>query len=263
MFKLKRRHAWRAKNLQVIVPFPEAVGADLQAEPDSPVTVVAYHTDDELYRNEAKRMCASALRLGIKVKTTIVPSQGDWVKNTSFKSSYLLNERQLVHGPMLYVDVDAVFHRSPLAYLAQLDCDLAVHYDLGDGHLISATLFFQDTPAVAELLTKWHQQCQARPEVWDQKVLQDILEEDQQSSQPRYRVAQLPVGFCWVFDRENNLKADKQPVYIEQLQAGRMVDDKTQHRGKWFALRKSKVQRRLDRIQTIESILFTDAPLTE
>ncbi|MDF7676941.1 putative nucleotide-diphospho-sugar transferase [Neisseriaceae bacterium ESL0693] len=260
MFKLRRRHAWRARNLQVIVPFPEVIEADQRAEPDLPMTVVAYHTDDELYRNEAKRMCASALRLGIKVKTTVVQSQGDWVRNTSFKSDYLLHERRLVKGPMLYVDVDAVFHRSPLAYLAQLDCDIAAHYDLGDGHLISATLFFQDTPAVHELLAQWHQQCLARPDVWDQKVLQDILEEDQQSSQPHYRIARLPVGFCWVFDRENNLKAAKQPVYIEQLQAGRMVIDKDCWRDKWFSVRKSKVQRRLDRVQEIEKVLFADAP---
>lgn len=259
MFKLKRSYAWRRGTRKVVVPFPESITAEMMAADKDGVTVVAFHTDDELYRNEAKRLCASAKRLGIEVKTTVVSSQGDWVKNTSFKSNYLQNEREVVRGPMLYVDVDAVFHRSPLAYLAQLDCDIAVYYHSGDNHLVSATLFFQDTAAVKELLAEWSAQCRARPDVWDQEVLQDILYADQQSAQPRYRLKRLPVGFCWIFDREDNLRAEKQPVYIEQLQAARLVNEQIRTHGKLFSLRKSKVQRRMDRTEEIEKVLFPHA----
>lgn len=258
MFKLKRCYAWRKGTRNVVVPFPAVITPEMMASDKDGVTVVAFHTDDDLYRNEAKRLCASAKRLGIDIKTTIVADQGGWVKNTSFKSNYLQRERELVRGPMLYVDVDAVFHRSPLAYLAQLDCDIAVYYHLGDNHLVSATLFFQDTTAVKELLAEWCAQCQAHPEIWDQQVLQDILYADQQLPQPRFRLERLPVGFCWIFDREDNLQAEKQPVYIEQLQAARLVDEWMRTRGKLFALRKSKVQRRIDRTDEIEKVLFSD-----
>ena len=259
MFKLRRQHAWRKANRQVVVPFPKIVTSELKAGVDSVVTVVAYHTDDELYRNEARRMCASAARLGIHAKITVVPSQGDWVKNTSFKSNYLLRERELVRGPMLYVDVDAVFHRSPLDYLAQLDCDIAAYYDLSDDHLVSATLFIQDTPAAKALLAEWNRQCQLRPQIWDQQVLQDILANDQQLEEPNYRLIRLPVGFCWIFDREHNLNAEKQFVYIEQLQAGRMVSEEIRTAGRFFYIRKSKVQRRIDRVKEIEQVLFTNS----
>lgn len=258
MITLGRKYAWRERNRQVVVPLPATITEDMKAQADSAVTVVAFHTDDAFYSNEAHRMCASAARLGIEVKATIVPSQGDWVKNTSFKSAYLQQERELVRGPMLYVDVDAVFHRSPLAYLAQLDCDVAAYFDLGDDHLVSATLFFQDTQAVKQLLAEWNRQCQARPDVWDQQVLQDILKADQAKSTPQYRIHHLPVGFCWVFDREDNLLAEKQTVYIEQLQAARSVNEGARTKGKLFSLRRSRVQRRIDRIQQIEQILFPD-----
>lgn len=256
MIKLGREYAWRAKNRRVVVPLAKVVTEEMKASAGDDVTVVAYHTDDEFYTHEAKRMCASAERLDIRVKTTTIPNQGGWEANTSFKSAYLLRERDLVSGPMLYVDVDAVFHISPLKYLAGLDCDIAVYYDLGDGHLVSATLFFQDTKAVRHLLAEWNQQCIAHPEIWDQEVLQLVIAADQASARPRYKVFHLPVGFCWIFDREDNLRAPKQQVYIEQLQAARVVHENMRTSGKLFSIRKSKVQRRMDRIREIEDILF-------
>lgn len=256
MVKLGREYAWRAKNRKVVVPLARVVTDEMKASADDAVTVVAYHTDDEFYTHEAKRMCASAERLGIRVKTTTISSQGGWEANTSFKAAYLLRERDVVSGPMLYVDVDAVFHVSPLKYLVSLDCDIAVYYDLGDGHLVSATLFFQDTEAARHLLAEWNRQCIAHPEIWDQEVLQSVIADDQASDNPRYKVFHLPVGFCWIFDREDNLRAPKQQVYIEQLQAARVVHENLRTSGKLFSIRKSKVQRRMDRIREIEDVLF-------
>lgn len=256
MIKLGRKYAWRKENRRVVVPFPKVITDEIRASGPKDVTVVAYHTDDVFYTNEARRMTASAKRLGINVKTTVIPSKGGWEANTSFKSAYLQRERDLVSGAMLYVDVDAVFHRSPLTYLYQLDCDIAVYYDLGDGHLVSATLYLNDTAAVRKLLAEWNQQCKAHPEIWDQQVLQSIIEADQASEKPCYKVHHLPVGFCWIFDREDNLRAPQQDVFIEQLQAGRMVSEELRSKGKWLTIRKSKVQRRIDRIKEIEDVLF-------
>lgn len=260
--KRDKKNAWSGIDQNVIAPFPQIVTEEMKVGEKQPVTVVAFHTNDELYRKEARRLCASALRLNITVKTTVVQNHHDWVKNTSFKSAYLQHERELIRGPILYVDVDAVFHRSPLSYFAMLDCDVAVHYDLEDGHLISSTLFFQDTDAARELLTKWNQQCQIRPDIWDQKVLQDILMEDQKLLCPRYRLYQLPVEFCWVFDRKTNVVAKNKAVYIEQLQVSREYYAGKQHNLSFLSGLfhrkniKNKVQRRIDRIRDIEEILF-------
>lgn len=248
---------WCIGRREVKVLFPDRVTEDMKVGSDNPITVVAYHTDDELYTGEAKRMCASAQRLGMNVKVTVVPSQGDWVKNTSFKAEFLQRERETIRGPILYVDVDAVFHRSPLAYLEQLDCDIAAYYDK-ESSLFSGTLFIQDNLAAQNLLAEWNQQCKACPEVWDQQVLQDVLTADAVKSQPQYRVYRLPVGFCWIFDRKDNLLEGKQPVYIEHLQASRSVREALRTQGKKFVWRRSRVQRRINRIVEIERILFGD-----
>ena len=109
------------------------------------------------------------------------------------------------------------------------------------------------------MIEEWNRQCKLRPDVWDQKVLEDILAQDQQQAQPQYRIQRLPVAFCWVFDRETNLAhLEKMPVYIEQLQASRSVRDEVRKQGKKRLIsRPSKqTQRRMDRVKQIEDILF-------
>ena len=137
-------------------------------------------------------MTASARHFGINVRTTIIPSKG-WEANTSIKSAYLQRKCELVSGAMLYAY--AVCHRPPLTYLSEFNCNIAVYYDLDDGHLVAAMLYLNDTAAVWKLLAEWNLQCKAHPEIWDQQVLQSIIEADQDSEHPCYNVHHLPVGF--------------------------------------------------------------------
>lgn len=259
MFKLKRLNAWNALQRQSVIPFPQTVTQDMKNGGQEQLTVVAFHTDDDFYTAEAQRMRASAQRLDMDVDITVISNQGDWVKNTSMKAGFLAKVRQRIRGPILYVDVDSVFHRSPAAYLTQLDCDIAVHYDDADGHLMSGTLYFPDTPTAAQLLNEWAEQSRLQEGVWDQKVLENLLIERAAQSDGGYRVHSLPVVFCWVFDREANIAhRDNMPVYIEQLQASREVRDEVRRQSKkrLFWRQSSKTQRRLERIVQIEKILF-------
>lgn len=255
MIKLPRKRAWKANLKQAKIPFPVTVTKAMQATSDSQVTVVAYHTNDILYTNEAKRLCASAARLKIQTNITVIESQGDWNKNTSFKSAFLEQKRLELRGPLLYVDVDAVFHRSPLEYLLSLDCDIAVCRDLDTGQLLSGTLYLQDTQQTIMLMNEWSRQCKLRPEVWDQKVLQDILDRDKNSLENKYHVHELPISLCWIFDSESNLKKSFEEIYIEHLQASRSLNEGLQ--SKWSILRRKKVQRRIDRVVEIEKVLFS------
>ena len=93
------------------------------------------------------------------------------------KPGVLVGMRRKHRGPMLYVDVDAVFHRNPWPSLAALDCDIAAYHE-PDGHLLSGTLYINDTPAAATLLDEWAAACGANPDEWDQLVLERILAED-------------------------------------------------------------------------------------
>jgi hypothetical protein len=258
MIILNRKRAWNSYLKQARIPFPTTVSDAMKALPASNITVVAYHTNDAFYTQEAKRLCASAARLNIPMKITVVEDQGGWVKNTSFKSAFLKKERAEIRGAILYVDVDAVFHRSPLESLVNLNCDIAVCYDVQDKHLMSGTLFLQDTPEAMQLMTEWNKECQQRASVWDQRVLQDILINDRALSEPLYRVSELPIEYCWIFDRECNLKQNINHVYIEHLQASRSIQDEQirQKKFRWLSLRKKSVQRRIDRVTEVETILF-------
>lgn len=213
--------------------------------------IVAFYTTNSIYEAEARRMVASAKRLGLAASPTPIQSAGSWVNNASRKAEFLLTERDAKRGPLLYVDVDAVFHRDPWPPLLEYDCDIAVHYS-ADGRLISATILINDTPAAHDLLSIWRDRSNANKEIWDQVVLQEIIEEDLQSNAPKYRVTRLLVSFCWIFDRLNNARVD--PVYIEQLQASREATEKP----RLFGRVSKRLARRRERTKDIESILNAD-----
>ena len=90
--------------------------------------VVAFFTRDSIYDAEKNRLLRSAQRLGLAVDAEPIESTGSWVRNASMKPSVLVAMRKKHTGPLLYVDVDAVFHRDPWPTLAALDCDIAAYH---------------------------------------------------------------------------------------------------------------------------------------
>lgn len=165
MIKLGRKYAWRKENRRVVFSFPKVITDEKNASDQKNVSVEAHYTDDVFHSNKARRMTASARHFGINVRTTIIPSKG-WEANTYIKSAYLQRKCELVSGAMLYAY--AVCHLPPLTYLSELNCNIAVYYDLDDGHLVAAMLYLNDTAAVWKLLAEWNLQCKAHPEIWDQ-----------------------------------------------------------------------------------------------
>ncbi len=247
---LDKIRPWTARQRALIVPFP--TDRDLPerksraAAADGPI--VAFFTEGSFYEREKERMVRSAERIGLKVHATALPSAGSWVLNAGLKPGFLLEERTRLRGPLLYVDVDAVFHSNPWPELRGLDCDIAAYYE-ADGSLVSATLLINDTPEAAHLLELWRQGCLANPDMWDQLVLQRIIAEDARRAQPRFRVIRLPVSFCWIFDRVENEHVSE--VFIEQLQASREATK----RKRWFGRIGKRLKRRRDRVDEIERIL--------
>ncbi len=227
-----------------LVPFPtdgEVVKSASPAFGD----VVGFYTSNSMYEHEAARMVASARRLGLNVHTTAVDSAGSWVRNAALKPTFLLEARKAHRGQLLYVDVDAVFHRDPWPALMNYDCDLAVYRE--EGRLISATILLHDTPATLRLLEIWKERCDRDPDIWDQVVLEQILDEDRDSASPQWSVRELPASYCWIFDRLSNRTSDA--VYVEQLQASR------QAKAHEKLGRNKMLERRQQRIEMIEAIL--------
>lgn len=258
MFDWIRRKwfGWSAEQTRVVPSFPGPDKVRLDGRGGSATgMVVAFFTRDSIYETEKNRLLRSAQRLGLAVDAAPIESTGSWVRNASMKPSVLVAMRSKHMGPLLYVDVDAVFHRNPWPALAALDCDIAAYHE-PEGHLLSGTLFINHTPAAAELLQAWAQACAENPEEWDQLVLERLLASDAASAAPRYRQARLPVAYCWIFDKTDNAPCDE--VYVEHLQASR----EAKQRKRVFGRPVRAVRRRRDRVRAIERILFDgkDAP---
>lgn len=242
--------AWSPEHRRVVASFP-ALQAPVGGAAGAIATgmAVAFYTRDSIYETEKNRLLCSAERLGLPVDAQAIDSAGSWVRNASMKPGVLVAMRKKHVGPLLYVDVDAVFHRDPWPALARLDCDIAAYFE-PDGHLLSGTLFINHTPAASALLQAWADACAASPEEWDQLVLERLLADDAASGEPRYRVGVLPVSYCWIFDKTDNALGDA--VFIEHLQASR--EAKQQKRT--FGRPGRAVRRRRDRVRAIEKILF-------
>lgn len=242
----------KSAHRSIIIPFPD--DREIEHHPVAQATgeIVAFFTSNSFYVHEARRMIASAVRLGLEVTATAIESAGSWVRNAAMKPSFLLKERRHKRGPLLYVDVDAVFHRNPWPALASFDGDLAVHYS-DNGRLISATILINDTPAALRLIEIWKERCDEDPDIWDQLVLQQIIAEDQASGARQFQVGSLPVSFCWIFDRLTNEKTDV--VYIEQLQASRQAT----HKKRLFGRVGKRLRRRRERVRQIEEVLIGSA----
>ncbi len=235
----------------MLVHFPhsdKAAALSTTAKPSDNL-IVAFYTRDSFYEREAQRMAASAARLGLSVAATAVDSAGSWVRNASMKAEFLFNERLGRRGPLLYVDVDAVFHRNPWSALEEYMGDVAVHYDTHVNKLIAATILINDTPAALRLMEMWKDRCNGNPDIWDQVVLEQIIAEDAASETQQFDVRHIPAAFCWIFDRVSNTAVDT--VFIEQLQASREARSKP----RWFGLVGKRLQRRRERVEIIDRIL--------
>lgn len=256
--RLQRKlSAWTPEHKRIAVRFPDASELRRRAAAPAPSLgmIAGFYTRDSIYEAEKNRFMQSASLMGLPADVVAVQSTGSWVRNAALKPGVLATLRDKHRGPLLYVDVDAVFHRNPWPALLDMDCDIAAYYE-PEGHLLSGTLLINDTPAAAALLAAWRDACAAAPREWDQLVLERLIEEDAARPQPRYKLARLPVSFCWIFDKTNNETCDA--VFIEHLQASR----EAKQRKRLFSRPGKALRRRREHSLAIERILFDSGAVT-
>lgn len=235
-------------------------------------TVVAMHTPDDVYRNEARRMQASMDRLGIKHFIEELPpvEQLAGVDNPDdypkwflqklarfYKPTWLVEKRKQLRGPILYCDVDAFFHRDPWPYLNLYDGDIAV-FSRRNGIVNSATIWMNDTPNAVKILKDWARRGQEKreevlnswpnvvPSTSDQPLLRDIVQENYHAS--KFFIQRLPQTMLYIF--QSKYKTEKNEVFIEQLQASRVAKSKSYHKTK-----NGQVSPRDQRIAELEGLL--------
>jgi len=156
--------------------------------------VVSHFTFGTPYEQEVERLRESARLWGLTLDLVGVPSQGSWVANTQLKPRVLL--AALDRWPdreLFYLDADATIERYPTELTKPLDADIAVHFRNGK-ELLSGSIRLANTERSRALLRAWIQRNEEKPRAFDQRNLQEILEEGS------WKVEQLPADHCAIFD---------------------------------------------------------------
>lgn len=215
--------------------------------------VIGYHTGGA-YKKEAKLLQASLAAHGIEHRIAHVKGLGevDWHRGVALKAIVIQHFRKELRGPLLYVDVDAVFHSDPSPYFDTLagSVDFAAHWFQGpsggydrsrnDNQFLSGTLFFNDTHNARLLLAAWvhRNKIMRQVGIWEgcgQASLRDVLDE---GLVPDLQVEKLSGRYCYVFDKPWAYPKDE-PCIIEHLIASR--ENRDHSKGKTNAPRQARI----------------------
>ncbi len=182
--------------------------------------VVAYYTDDQIYRPHAQRLRCSCVGLDIPFDIVCVDSLGCWDKNTHYKPTFI---RKMMdkHPDMAiaYTDADSEFVAYPRLF-DTLNCDVGAvvidHSLYRQGRrnrppeMTTGTMFFNNSIASRTIVDRWIEACRTRMKVWDQKILQELIGDT---------VYVLPREYYQIFDY---MKDVPDPI-VRHYQASRMV----------------------------------------
>lgn len=179
--------------------------------------VAAYYTENSGYEQEIKNLEAGLKKFQLPMDLVSVSNQGSWQANTQYKP-YFIKQMLIRHYPkdILYLDADARVQQYPKLF-DDMKGDLGVFYwKKNDDELISSTIYFANNAKVLELVERWIVCCIENPTIWDQKVLQYMIE---QSEDLHLNVVRLPPAYCQIFD----LMREEGEAVIEQFQASRRL----------------------------------------
>ena len=193
-------------------------------------TIIAFHTPDEMYRNEAARLKKTLDRLDLAYRFVEVTPHENWVRTTLSKPSWISELRDELKGPLLYVDVDALVHEDPWPVLSRVDADVAAHVT-PRGEFTSGTVLINDTPGARRLLSRWQELAEARRdkdrgeleatgENGDQGLLKEAVLESEGAANAAFTFHRLPPNLTYIFDRVETTYLEGS-VIIEHLQASR------------------------------------------
>lgn len=184
------------------------------------LTIFGFYTDDHLYTKHAQILKASAERLGIPIDLRVYPKK-EWQSIIAFKPSFIAQMRRELKGPLLFVDADAIILEDIRPYYDSIVEDIAVHY-LNDTELLSGTLFINDTANAHNLMNEWEKRQLELPQIWDQKVLELIIQEWLASD--KITLKRTPARYTYIFDISKMIYGAEVKPAIAHLQASRDID---------------------------------------
>jgi hypothetical protein len=171
--------------------------------------IVSYYTT--LYQFEAANLRQSLKKFpDIHYDIDERSESGSWELNTHYKAVYI---KEKLIEPVIWTDADSVLKQYP-TLIETIDCDFAAHW-FKDKELISATMYWNNTPKAHELIDKWIELNNLNPKLWDQVNLQTALNEIED-----IKVIKLPPEYNFIFDLSREYYGNLNPVF-EHYQASR------------------------------------------
>jgi hypothetical protein len=179
---------------------------------------VNYYTPGRGYEPHAERLVKSLLRLGCVYDQEVLDDPGGWLKAQACKPGFIQRKlKQHFPHPIIWVDADAIIRRRPTLFYQWADegsgPDIGVHYKEGE-ECLSGTVWLKQSGPTRDLLARWVALQQRNPEEWDQRLLEQAINEDE-----RLRVGRLPATYCQIFD---SMRDAGEPV-IEHFQHSRQL----------------------------------------
>lgn len=179
---------------------------------------VNFYTPGRGYEDHAKRLVESLDRLGAVLDQETIEYPGSWMKAQALKPGFLKRklEEHFPH-PIVWVDADAIVRQKPDLFFQWADeqsgPDIGVHYKDGE-ECLGGTVWLNQSDRTRKLLAQWVELQHANPEEWDQRLLEQLLNDDSS-----FKVERLPPTYCQIFD---SMKAAGVPV-IEHFQHSRLA----------------------------------------
>lgn len=176
--------------------------------------VIAYYTKNTPYEEEVQNLIASLEKHKLPMDIIGMRSYGSHQANVHQKP-YFIKQMMIRHYPkdVLYLDADAVVQKHPTLF-DHVEFDIGVTFR-ANIELLGGTLYFSNNHKTFALVERWINTCLQNPNVWDQQILQYILQLGSQDLQ--LKTCLLPETYCQIFDL---MKSAGEPV-IEQFQASR------------------------------------------
>jgi len=176
--------------------------------------VVSYATDDPIYLKYSETLKDSCLRFNIPIYLKIISSNYNWCENTHKKASFIKEcFSEIKDDFIVWTDADSELKEYPNLF-NEVDCDFAAHW-FKDEELISATMYWNNTPKAHELLNKWIELNTLNPKLWDQVNLQTALNQIE-----NIIVVRLPPEYNFISDLSREYYGNLNPVF-EHYQASR------------------------------------------
>ena len=186
--------------------------------------VVGYYTVNTPYEEEAQNLLQSLNKLRINHDISGVKTLGNWQANTRFKAGFMLD--MLIKWPnhrLLYVDVDAVVHKSPDLF-KNYSCDIAVRWQdfrWRKNECLSGTIYMENNERTKRICELWRDininegNGSSRMEQWNLDTVINQMKKD-----PNFTYKNLPPEYTMIFDSMRGMYPNVVPV-IEHFQASR------------------------------------------